>query len=57
MRSAAHGTETVIDADSSVTETVDCIMIGTGLAGLPALELGQSGTPGAEARGPVVHFD
>ncbi|WP_327250170.1 AAA family ATPase [Streptomyces sp. NBC_01320] len=32
------GVETVIGADSTVTETVDRIMLDTGLVGLPALE-------------------
>ncbi|MFB9578870.1 AAA family ATPase [Streptomyces yanii] len=32
------GIETVIGADSTLTETVDRIMLDTGLAGLPALE-------------------
>lgn len=32
------GIETVIGADSTRTETVDRIMLDTGLAGLPALE-------------------
>ncbi|MFG2369564.1 kinase [Streptomyces mirabilis] len=32
------GIETVIGADSTLAETVDRIMLGTGLAGLPALE-------------------
>ncbi|MFI6493721.1 AAA family ATPase [Streptomyces sp. NPDC050564] len=33
-----NGVEIVIDADSALTETVDRIMLDTGLAGLPALE-------------------
>ncbi|MER5185709.1 AAA family ATPase [Streptomyces sp. NPDC002896] len=32
------GIETVVGADSTLTETVDRIMLDTGLAGLPALE-------------------
>ncbi|MET7727319.1 kinase [Streptomyces mirabilis] len=32
------GIETIIGADSTLTETVDRIMLDTGLAGLPALE-------------------
>ncbi|MFF5964772.1 hypothetical protein ACFY64_13740 [Streptomyces collinus] len=33
------GIETVIGADSTLRETVDRIMLDTGLAGLPALDL------------------
>ncbi|MET8538476.1 hypothetical protein ABZV67_44070 [Streptomyces sp. NPDC005065] len=32
------GIETVIGADSCLSETVDFILLGTGLAGLPVLE-------------------
>ncbi|WP_406003918.1 hypothetical protein [Streptomyces sp. NBC_00829] len=34
---AERGIETVIEADSTLTDTVDRIMLDTGLAGLPAL--------------------
>ncbi|WP_371750379.1 kinase [Streptomyces sp. NBC_01283] len=32
------GVETVVEADSTLTDTVDRIMLDTGLAGLPAME-------------------
>ncbi|MFD3475842.1 hypothetical protein [Streptomyces sp. NPDC058695] len=49
LDTAPGGIETVIGADSALTDTVDPIMLATGLASLPALERRQvqHETPGA----------